>query len=161
MLVVDDEKESPLLSRREESARGWVAGDPRASTIIMPPLDPWKNANALPFPFLQGEGFSWTAEQSVVRRCTCDKWDGGGIRLLSKLIGSLTTIIRVEEGVEYLARNWNLLSFLFFLRERGMLKKIFASRIVTSILLYLIVNLISSEISIHIYTNLVSFLKLF
>lgn len=42
-----------------------------------------------------------------------------------------------------------------------MLKKIFASRIVTSILLYLIVNLISSEISIHIYTNLVSFLKLF
>lgn len=115
MLVVDDEKESPLLSRREESA-GWVAGDPRASTIIMPPLDPWKNANAHPPP--RGRVFPEprTAEQSVVRRCTCDKWDGegGGIRLLSKLIGSLTTIIRVEEGVEYLTRSWNLLSFFFF-----------------------------------------------
>lgn len=43
MLVVDDEKESPATLEREESAgcaRGWVAGDPRASTIIMPPLDP-------------------------------------------------------------------------------------------------------------------------
>lgn len=57
MLVVDDEKESPLLSRREESARGWVAGDPRASTIIMPPLDPWKNANASPSPLSRGRVF--------------------------------------------------------------------------------------------------------
>ena len=48
MLVVDDEK-NPCYSRGARSPLAGVSGrsaarvDPRA--VIMPPLDPWKNAN--------------------------------------------------------------------------------------------------------------------
>lgn len=47
MLVVDDEKESPAT--REEQ------GDPRASTIIMPPLDPLEKCECTPRGFFLKE----------------------------------------------------------------------------------------------------------